>query len=61
MKKLFLFAMAAVALASCSESDELALSQAQQEAGRGEVAFSWFRYLRLPHQQLALRPSELRA
>ena len=40
MKKLFLFAMAAVALASCSESDELALSQAQQEAGRGEVAFS---------------------
>lgn len=40
MKKLFLFAAAAVALASCSDSQELAVNEAQQETGRGEVAFS---------------------
>ena len=40
MKKLFLFAAAAIALASCSDSQELAVNEAQQETGRGEVAFS---------------------
>jgi len=40
MKRLFLFAAAAAMLAGCSESEELAVSQAQQEMGQGEVAFS---------------------
>ena len=40
MKKLFLFAATAAMLAGCSDTEELALNQAQQEVGQGEVSFS---------------------
>lgn len=39
MKKLFLFAAAALALASCSETDELALNQVAQQSEKGGIQF----------------------
>ena len=39
MKKLFLFAAAALALASCSETDELALNQVAQQTEKGGIQF----------------------
>ena len=39
MKKLFLFAAAALALASCSETDELALNQVAKQSEKGGIQF----------------------